>query len=64
MKKVTRGIVVALALGALLTGLIGCRKEGPAERAGKAIDKSAEKAGQQVEKAGDAIKDSVNDMKK
>jgi hypothetical protein len=64
MMKVTRGVVVAMALGALLTGLIGCHKEGPAERAGKEIDKSADKAGQQLEKAGDKIKDTVNDMKK
>jgi len=62
--KIIRGIVVALALGVLLTGLVGCHKEGPAEHAGKEIDKSAEKAGQQLDKAGDKIKDTVNDMKK
>jgi hypothetical protein len=64
LMKVSRGIVVALALGALFTGLVGCRKEGPAERAGKDIDRSAEKAGQQMEKAGDKIKDTINDMKR
>jgi hypothetical protein len=62
--KVTRSIVVAMALGVLALGLVGCRKEGPAERAGKEIDKTAEKASQQVEKAGDKIKDTINDVKK
>ena len=64
MMKTSRSIVIAMALGALFTGLLGCRKEGPAERAGKEIDRATEKAGNQMEKAGDKIKDTVNDMKK
>ena len=31
-------------------------KEGPAERAGKAVDNAAERAGDQIEKAGDKMK--------
>lgn len=64
MMRTNRNIVVALALGALLTGLSGCKKEGPAERTGREIDESAEKAGQQIEKAGDKMKDAINDLKK
>jgi hyperosmotically inducible protein len=50
----------------LLAGVVGlsmsmtaCEKEGPAERAGKAIDQSAEQVGDKIEnatdKAGDAL---------
>ncbi len=34
--------------------------EGPAERAGKSIDNAAGKAGDQIEKAGDKVKDATN----
>ena len=46
-------------------GLSACeKKEGPAERAGKEIDKTIEKAGQQLEKAGQQIQDAAKDAKK
>jgi hypothetical protein len=76
MKKISRSIIVALALGALVAGMSGCqKKEGPAERAGKEIDKAVEKTGQQIdkavektgekiEKAGEKIKDAGKDAKK
>ena len=38
--------------------------EGPLERAGKSVDKAAAKVGNEAEKAGDKIKDAVNDAKK
>jgi hypothetical protein len=34
--------------------------EGPAERAGKSIDNAVGKAGDQIEKAGDKVKDATN----
>ena len=50
----------ALVAGALLVALCGCQKqEGPAERAGKEVDKAVEKAGQQIEKAGESIQDAA-----
>ncbi len=53
------------ALAALSLALVACqRHEGPAERAGKAIDNAAEKAGNEIEKAGDKVKDAVDDAKK
>jgi hypothetical protein len=49
----------AVLIGALIVPalLIGCEKEGPAERAGKAVDKNVQKAGDKVKEAGDKIKD-------
>jgi hypothetical protein len=47
-------------LTVLILGLSACqKKEGPAERAGKEIDKSVESAGQQLEKAGQKIQDAA-----
>ena len=50
----------------MLFGLLpGCQKqEGPAEQAGKEVDKAVEKVGQQIEKAGDAIQDAAKGGKK
>jgi hypothetical protein len=48
------------AAAALLVALPGCqRREGPAEHAGREVDKAVEKAGQQMEKAGDRIQDAT-----
>lgn len=64
MMKISRNVVIVLALGALIAGISGCKKEGTAERAGKEIDKSAKKAGQEIEKAGEKMKKAIHDMKK
>jgi hypothetical protein len=50
---------------ALAGALVACKKEeGPAERAGKQLDKAMEKAGQEMEKAGEKVKDAVKDARK
>lgn len=55
----------ALVMGVLLATVPGCQKqEGPAERAGKEVDKTVEKLGQQIEKAGESIQDATKDNKK
>ena len=70
MTKIGRSVIAALVLGILAAGVSGCKKEGPMERAGKEVDKAAEKtaqefdkavekAGKKIEKAGEKIKDSV-----
>ena len=60
MIKRGKSVMAALVMSALIAGLSGCqKKEGPAERAGKQIDKAVEKAGQQIEKAGEKIKDAA-----
>ena len=64
MTKINRGILALLVLGILVAGLSGCKKEGPMERAGKEIDKAADKAGDKIEKAGDNLKDAAKDLKK
>lgn len=64
MIKISRGIVALLMLSTLVMGMLGCQKEGPAERAGKEMDRAGEKVGDHVENAGDKMKDVVNDLKK
>jgi hypothetical protein len=67
MKKLGKRVITALIIGALFVfvGLSGCqKKEGPVERFGKEIDKSVEKAGQQMEKAGDKIEEATKDANK
>jgi len=52
-------------MSVLIVGLSACeKKEGPAEHAGKQIDKAVESAGQQIEKAGQKIQDEAKDVKK
>ena len=59
MMKMRKSIIAALAMSLLLIGISGCMKQegGPAERAGKKIDKTVEKGGEQIEKAGKKIQD-------
>jgi hypothetical protein len=65
MKKIPATFGAGLAIGILVAGLSACeKKEGPAERAGKELDKTFEKAGQQLEKAGQSIQDAAKDAKK
>ena len=76
MTKIGRSAIAALVLGALVAGLSGCqKKEAPAERAGKEIDKAVEKtdqqinkavdkAGEKLEKAGEKMQDAAKDVKK
>lgn len=64
--KTKQGFATGAACVALLLGLTlgGCNKPGPAEKAGKSIDSAAEKAGQQIKKAGDAIEKAAKSDKK
>lgn len=65
MMKARNSIHVALAIGILAGVLSACeKKEGPAERAGKQVDKALESAGKQVEKAGEKIQDAAKGDKK
>jgi hypothetical protein len=54
-------VVTAMLLG---FSLAACEKkggEGPAERAGKEVDKAMEKAGQAMEKATESVKEAAKD---
>jgi predicted small lipoprotein YifL len=57
MIKISKNIIAALVVSLLIMGISGCKKEGPLERAGKNIDKTVEKGGEQVEKAGKKIQE-------
>ena len=65
MTKIRSTFCAGLAMSVLIVGLSACeKKEGPAEHAGKQIDKAVESAGQQIEKAGQKIQDEAKDVKK
>lgn len=65
MNRLVKTASAALVIGVLLVTVPGCQKpEGPAERTGKAVDDTVEKAGQQIEKAGDTIQDAAQGDKK
>lgn len=65
MTKIGNSVCAGLMMSILIAGLPGCeRKEGPAERAGKEIDKSVESAGKQIEKAGQNIQNEARGDKK
>jgi hypothetical protein len=64
MMKSNKSVAAAMAAAVLIAGLYGCQKEGPAERAGKQVDKAVDKTGKQIEKAGEKIQDAAKDAKK
>lgn len=58
-------VMSATVISALILGLVGCApKEGPAEQAGKSVDKAMDKAGQQIEQAGKSVQDTAKGDKK
>lgn len=64
MRKPGRNISAVLAVSALFVALSGCQKqEGPAEKAGKSVDKAVDKVGQQIEKAGESVQDAAKGNK-
>ncbi|MGZ5818295.1 MAG: hypothetical protein ACXWJD_06070 [Burkholderiaceae bacterium] len=64
MNKFGQLVGMTLIVGVVAVALSACQKpEGPAERAGKAVDNAAEKTGQQIEKAGDKMQDAAKSNK-
>ncbi|TSK06855.1 MAG: hypothetical protein FPO08_09435 [Geobacter sp.] len=63
MMKMSK-ILVCVLLASTIAGVSGCKKEGPAERAGKEIDKTVGKAGKEIDKAGAKLNDVIKEMKK
>jgi hypothetical protein len=55
MRK-TNALIAVLLLGITLSA---CEKEGPAEKAGKELDKAAKDVGQAMERAADSVKEST-----
>ena len=65
MINLNRSVSITLMAVALMVALPACQKqEGPAERAGKEVDKAADNVGQQLEKAGESIQDAAKGGKK
>jgi len=65
MTKIHKRVSAGLAMSILIAGLSACdKKEGPAERAGKEVDKAVQSAGEKLEKAGQQIQDAAKDAKK
>jgi hypothetical protein len=57
--SISKKLLFTLWAGIVVIGLVGCKQEGPAERAGKTIDEAVEKTGEQIEKAAEKIKESA-----
>lgn len=63
--KFPGNILTVLIAGALVAGLSACKKEeGPAERAGKAVDNAVQTAGEKIEKAGEKVQDAAKEANK
>jgi len=65
--SILKKIVLVLFSCMIIVSFTACKKEGPAERAGKKIDETIEKAGEQIkesaDKAGDKIEETVQEAK-
>jgi hypothetical protein len=60
MTKFNEMVGAVLIMFAFIFAISSCQKqEGPAEQAGKEVDKAIGNVGQQMEKAGDSIKDAA-----
>lgn len=57
--SISHKILVTLWAGFVVIGLVSCKQEGPAERAGKKVDEAVEKTGEQIEKAGEKVQEST-----
>jgi hypothetical protein len=57
--SILRKVFWVLCSGIIIVSFTACKKEGPAERAGKKIDKTIEKAGDKIEEAGEKVKEST-----
>lgn len=59
--KLHHGILSAILTGLLVMGLSACEKEGPAEKAGKAIDDAASNVAEQAEETTEAIEEKMKE---
>jgi hypothetical protein len=58
---ILRSVLVAITALCVVMSVAGCEKEGPAERAGKKIDESVQRAGDDLERAGEKLDDAVRE---
>ena len=65
MKPHGNHLLSVFAIGALALFLSACGKpEGPAEKAGKEVDKAVQSAGEKIEQAGEKIQEAAKDANK
>lgn len=57
-----RSATIALFLGAISFGIVGCEKEGPLEEAGEAIDEGIEDVGEAAEDAAEEVEEAAEDV--
>jgi hypothetical protein len=57
--KLHQGILSAMLAGLLVMGISACEKEGPAEKAGKAIDETATDLADQAKEATEAVEEKM-----
>ena len=57
--KLHQGIFSAILAGLLVMGISACEKEGPAEKAGKAIDETASDIADQAKEATEAVEEKM-----
>ncbi len=53
--KTIRKSLLAILCSVFAIGLAGCKQEGPAEKAGKELDKAAQQFGEGVKDLGDKV---------
>jgi predicted small lipoprotein YifL len=57
-------VLHACAAIAMVLAVAACNREGPAEKAGRSIDRAGEKASESMDRAGKAVRDAVTPDKK
>lgn len=65
MKPQRKHLLSLIAISALALFVSACEKpEGPAEKAGKEVDKAVQSAGEKIEQIGDKIQEKAKDASK
>ncbi|MHB0776910.1 hypothetical protein [Halomonas sp. WWR20] len=58
---VFKKFALALLVGLMTFGVVGCDNDGPAEEAGESVDSTMDSAGDSMEDAGEEIQDAAED---
>jgi hypothetical protein len=61
MRSITLRKAVLFSILVAGTMTVACEREGPAERAGKDVDRAAKDTGRAIERAGENIQDAARD---
>ena len=59
--QMKKGIIAAMLAGLMFAGLTACEKEGPAEKAGKAIDDAASDVAKEANEAMETVEKKIED---